>query len=48
MHPTKREKKKEYNVKGRERERERERGAPKGKEGSIKNYEFLLSLQICE
>ena len=27
------------------REKERERGAPKAKEGCIKNYKFLLSLQ---
>ena len=27
---------------------ERERGAPKAKEGSIKNYKFLLSLQVAK
>ena len=30
------------------REKERERGAPTAKEGSIKDYKFLLSLQSIQ
>ena len=33
------------NVNHKVNNKERDRGAPKGKEGSIKNYKFLCSLQ---